>query len=220
MTQLYGSRCFLRQTIHYVMLALGLSCIAPTYAAAPTSAETLQATLNKIHTMKAHFTQIVYQGKRKIQTTKGTMAWLKPDRFRWEAHSPNQELLIADGEQLWIYEKDLQQVTVKPLSKIRGTPGAVFLGGHFNTIAAHYTITSQQKKHNIIYHLQAKDEDEDFSTLTLTFHDLYLLTMQFSDQLGHRSVIQFTQIHVNSHLSTHYFTFKPPAGVDILMQMS
>ena len=100
-----------------------LLCGQSVFAATPS--ELLQAKLNALRTMSADFTQVVKAKRREVSHSSGTMALSRPGRFRWQTKAPMEQLVVADGKQLWIYDVDLEQVSVKKQEKsVGGTAGS------------------------------------------------------------------------------------------------
>lgn len=97
-------------------------CSFSVFAVEPTEnvAVILQKKLNEMHTMKAYFSQVVRAKNRTVSRSSGTMALLRPGKFRWETTKPMKQVVIADGKQLWIYEAALEQVTVSKQAKFVG----------------------------------------------------------------------------------------------------
>src|SRR5258708_7700972 len=85
------------------------------YAQSPT--EELQGKLNAINKMSANFDQTIKAGNREVSNSLGTMALSRPGRFRWQTKSPLEQIIVADGKKLWIYDVDLEQVTVRKQDK-------------------------------------------------------------------------------------------------------
>ncbi len=112
----------------------------------------LQSKLNSIHTMSASFDQVVRAHTREVSHSSGTMALSRPGHFRWESKKPMAQWVIADGQHVWIYDIDLEQVTVKKQDKGLGGTAALFLSGYDNTIARDFEVTAYQKNHQDYLH--------------------------------------------------------------------
>lgn len=176
----------------------------------------LIARLDAIKTMQATFQQTVYSAHRKrLQSTKGSLAIVRPNRFRWRTDSPNQQVIIADGKTIWIYDIDLEQVSKKPQKgALVGSPAA-FLSGDSRLIAKDYRVKSPQKDH---YLLSPKQSSSDFRQIEMIFFKQRLTQMKLTDGLGQTTELKFNNVRVNHSLSTKLFSFTVPNGVDVIAQ--
>jgi outer membrane lipoprotein carrier protein len=168
--------------------------------------------------MAANFNQVVKAGKREVSNSFGEMALNRPGRFRWKTKSPLEQLVIADSKKLWIYDIELEQVTVKKQEKgIGGTPG-LFLSGYDDTVARDFNVSSTTKDKTQIYDLQAKSSKENYQRVKLTFKGELLTAIELFDQLGQHTTVRLSKIKNNPTLPSDLFQFKPPKGVDIVVQ--
>ncbi|MGQ3888935.1 outer membrane lipoprotein chaperone LolA [Legionella sp. CNM-1927-20] len=185
---------------------------------AQTPAEEVQTKLNAIRSMSAGFDQIVTAGKREVSQSSGKMALVRPGRFRWETKSPLEQLVVADSKRLWVYDVDLEQVTVKKQEPgLGGTPG-LFLSGYDNSVTRDFDVTTKDKKGIRTYILKAKSPKENFQTVQLTFNGDALSVIEFFDQLGQHTIVKLKNVQTNPPLANKLFQFKPPKGVDIVEQ--
>ncbi|STX51919.1 outer membrane lipoprotein carrier protein [Legionella busanensis] len=198
-----------------IILAL-ITCLTNVWAQTP--AEEVQAKLNAIRSMSASFDQIVTAGKREVSQSSGKMALVRPGRFRWETQSPLEQLVIADSKRLWVYDTDLEQVTVKKQEAgLGGTPG-LFLSGYDDSVTRDFDVTTKDKKGVRTYILKAKSPKENFQTVQLTFKGDALSVIEFFDQLGQHTIVKLKDVETNPSLATKLFQFKPPKGVDVVEQ--
>lgn len=196
----------------YLSLFLAL-CLSQAWSQTP--AEAVQAKLNAIRSMSAHFTQTVTAGKRNVSSSSGNMALFRPGRFRWETLDPMEQLVVADSRQLWIYDVDLEQVTVKKQDKgMGGTPG-LFLSGYDDTVARDFDVSETAAN---TFDLRAKSNKENYQRVTLIFQGDALQRIEFHDQLGQHTVVKLSKVKNNPKLAETLFQFKPPKGVDVVRQ--
>lgn len=178
-----------------------------------TPAQELVEKLNQLRTMQATFQQKVYtETGRLLQRSTGKMAIARPNRFRWDMTYPTRQLIIADGKQLWIYDKDLEQVTVKPLKNNLGATPALFLSDNTQSLIHRFSI--EKNKNN--YLLKPKDKNAEFQTIQLRFKKTALIQMRLTDRLNQKSLLSFSRIKVNRTVNKNLFRFKPPKGVDVI----
>lgn len=180
--------------------------------------DSLQAQLNGIHTMSASFKQVVNAKKHALMQSSGTMALSRPGHFRWQTKQPMSQLLIADGRRVWIYDADLEQVTVKKQSQnLSGTAG-LFLSHYDRRVARDFNTTMSQKGKKIIYDLHSKSSKASFSRVKLSFDGNALVGIELFDQLGQYTKVSLSHVKTNIKLPMTQFQFKVPKGVDVVNQ--
>lgn len=179
---------------------------------------TLQTKLNFIRTMSADFHQTVEAKHRALSSSSGTMALARPGRFRWQTIKPLAQVVVADGRRLWIYDTDLEQVTVKSQGSGLGGTAGLFLSGYNETVSKDFDVTMKQTNHSILFHLQAKSSKASFQQVTLLFEGATLNTIELLDQLGQHTHVHLQRIKINSTIPAHLFQFKPPKGADVVTQ--
>jgi outer membrane lipoprotein carrier protein len=203
-------------TIVRYVFAAGLAVIACEVFAAG-SIEKLRAFAEQTRSARASFTQTVRDNHgATVQTASGRIEFQRPGRFRWEYEKPYQQTLVGDGEKLWVYDKDLNQVTVKKLEGALGSSPAALLAGS-NEIDQYYNLDAKGTKSGLDW-LEAfpRDEDSMFSKVRMGFKGNTLDTMELFDHLGQVTVIRFSKLERNPKLAAGLFTFTPPAGADVM----
>jgi outer membrane lipoprotein carrier protein len=178
----------------------------------------LQAKLNSIRSMTASFKQVVKAKSHVVSRSSGTMALARPGRFRWQTKEPMPQLMIADGQRIWVYDKDLEQVTVKKQQKGLGGTAALFLSGYDNTVTRDFTVAQSGSAEESIFDLKSKSSKANFQRIRLTFHQNMLTGLELFDQLGQVTTVQLSQSKLNPGLTASLFQFKPPKGVDVVQQ--
>ena len=198
-------------------IILYFSCLCvfmPSYAQTPGAS--LEQLLQNIDTYQADFVQTVMDDSKLVQQSSGKFFLLRPGKFRWDVQSPNRQLLIAKDKRLWIYDPDLEQVTVQKVSKAAGATPALLLSGDLQTLNRDFTILAINKRNQQGFELTPKNFNEHFKTAQLYFNHAQLQEMSLEDQLGHITKILFKHIQVNQGLDAKLFNFIPPKGVDII----
>jgi outer membrane lipoprotein carrier protein len=182
-------------------------------------AESLPDLLNNVRTMKSSFVQTVYDNKNKpIQQSYGTMAMKRPGLFRWDVKKPIPQLIVANQTRLWIYDPDLEQVTVRSLKKAAGDTPALLLSHVSGVLEKNYTVqvspknTSQSKW----FTLTPRGADSMFASIKLGFVNNEISEMRLQDHLGHQTRIQFKNSQENIAIPDNLFVFKAPRGVDVI----
>lgn len=180
--------------------------------------DVLQTKLNTIRSMTATFNQVVKAKKREISHSSGTMALERPGRFRWQTEDPMEQLVVADGKQLWVYDIDLEQVTVKKQEKGLGGTAALFLSGYDDTVTRDFEVSAATKGKQQIYDLRSKSSKANFQRVKLIFTGDILNTIEMFDQLGQHTVVNLKNVKLNPKLASNLFKFKPPKGADVVQQ--
>lgn len=177
----------------------------------------LKVFIAQTKTAQAHFNQVVLDkaGNAK-QQTQGTMAFSRPGKFRWAYDKPYEQLIVGDGNKIYLYDVDLAQVTIKKLDQALGSSPAALLAGN-NEIEKFYTL-SEAGTHDGLTWLTAtpKDKDSSFSQIQMGFSHSNLMEMRIRDNFGLTTQLKLSQLVRNPKLPASTFSFTPPAGVDVI----
>lgn len=178
-----------------------------------------QEKLNHISQMKATFKEVVRSSKNKVLSkSSGTMAMWRPGRFRWVTSTPMEQWIIADGKKLWIYDVDLEQVTVKSQSKgVGGTP-ALFLSNNNKQLAEDFSVEKKEDGSILHFILTSKRKNNQMKRVDLFFDGDELKKIDFYDALSQYTSIQLSKIDITPTLNPKLFIFSPPKGVDVVDQ--
>ncbi len=191
-------------------------------AAADTGRDRLQAFVKQVQSLEALFTQTVRDPNGKVtQEASGQFRMQRPGRFRWHYQKPYEQLLVGDGNKLWIYDKDLQQVTVKEMRSAIGNTPALLLSGAVNLqdnfIIGDVPAVQAPAADSLQWvELQPRDAEAGFSKLRLGFDGSVIKSMELFDNFGQTTLLRFHDSHINLPLDADNFRFKPPAGVDVI----
>lgn len=204
---------FLRRTILITLV----SAIVYSSAYASSALQELQDKLSSFHSMRANFQQALYADKKGATSkSKGKMAIQRPGKFRWDTQSPNQQVLVADGSLLWIYDVDLEQATKQKVDTTDSNSPALFLSGNVSDIPKRFNVSSEKEGNGVGFKLVAKSSDDMFQSIKIYFEANKLSKMVVGTRIGQRSEFTFSQVELNPSLPQSTFNFKPPAGVDVL----
>ncbi len=197
------------------LIAMTLLTIVTINGFAATPGQMLQAQLAKIRTVKSNFSEVVKtRSGRVLQRSSGRMMILRPGRFRWESRKPTRQLIIADGRRLWVYDRDLKQVTVRSQKKGLGRTPAQFLSGYDKNLTRNYTVKFKRG----YYQLTPRRRGASFNKIWMKFRRGKLTQLYLVDKLGQVSTITFSRMIMNRRLNPGLFRFRPPRGVDVLRQ--
>ncbi len=190
------------------------SCIAADMDAAYRKLDELTGGLQSLQT---DFTQILSDDHgRIVEKSTGTLSVLKPGKFRWNYATPHPQEIVSDGEKLWIFDQDLDQVTLRPLDEsLAGTP-AILLSGNGSLRDSFEVTQMQQKGSQLALTLKPKRSDTDFRAVQLLFEREALKSMELADKLGQVSTVEFSNFKRNPKLDATLFNFVPPPGADVI----
>jgi outer membrane lipoprotein carrier protein len=197
---------------------LWIALFLPTLAF-PASVDTLKTMLNQTTTAKGRFAQTVLDKNNKtLQTSTGTMEFSRPGKFRWEYVKPYEQTIVGDGSKLWIYDKDLNQVTVRKLDRALGASPAALLAGS-NEIEKAYALKAAGESGGLDW-LEAmpRTQDTAFERIRLGFGKGGLEAMELKDQFGQTTMIKFADLERNVKLTPASFTFTPPKGAAVISE--
>lgn len=202
-----------------VSLVFAGLAMAPLVAAADASADAarrVHAYLGSLTTLRAEFHQSVTDARgRESERAEGTLALARPGRFRWDYHTPAQ-LIVSDGVTVWLYDIELEQVTVRPArDALAGTPAMLLVGQ--GDIEDQFVVTDLGRGEGLAWSLlMPRDADADFREVRLGFDGRELRRMRLFDRLGQTTEFEFRRIERNPRLDRALFTFTPPPGVDVV----
>lgn len=190
---------------------------APVFAAQGNAVARMQRFLKQVHSLKADFSQVVLDANLKtLKKSSGTLAIKRPNRFRWDYATPHKEIIDADGTRVWMYDVELQQVTVKPLTGTLAASPAVLLAGS-NDVQKNFTVKNLGAKRGLDWvEVTPKVNDTDFDSVKLGFRGDLIAVMEMKDALGNLTRITFSHVRVNPVLPDSLFVFTPPAGADVI----
>jgi outer membrane lipoprotein carrier protein len=187
-------------------------------AIATTTATDLSDLLNQMKTMRADFTQDILDGEgRAVQKSHGRIALDRPGKFRWEVTKPMPQVIIANGERLWVYDPDLQQVTIRSLKSEAGEAPGLLLSHQNTTLEKDYVIEAKGADRRLRwFSLASRKKDAIFASVKMGFAGNQLKEMILEDQIGHTTRVRFARVETNVKLPASLFIFNAPAGTDVI----
>ena len=196
-----------------------LALVAAARAAAPATA--LDRYLEGLHSLRVSFTQTVIDahGKQADQSS-GELLVLRPGRFRWDIHAGKEggagQLLVADGRNLWFFDRDLEQVTVKPMdAALSATPAMLLSGG--DEVRQAFEVSDEAADQGLDWvRVAPRNADADFREARLGFARGELRRMILKDKLGQTATLTFERSQRNAPVAASDVSFTPPAGADVI----
>jgi len=205
-------------TASFTLLSTVASIGSSVATAAPDVArERLNNFFTQVNTLQGSFSQQVFSKKNKlIQNSTGQIYLNRPGKFRWVYATPDPQEIIADGKNIWIYDKDLEQVTVKPMTAAMSSAPIAILtrktipDSQFKVTKMDMTIEGLDW-----FDLKPHRKSRDFKSMQLGLDKNGIRKMIMFDQLGQKTVINLN-VRNNAPISGNRFIFRPPANVDVI----
>ncbi|MEY4751393.1 MAG: outer rane lipoprotein chaperone LolA [Pseudomonadota bacterium] len=213
-----------------ISLSISLRCGALRCAAAllgafalagPAQADGVEALtrfVQEVKSARASFTQTVTSpdGAKKKQLS-GSFEFQRPSRFRFDYTRPFEQLIVSDGRKVWLYDADLNQVTVRSYDQALGATPAALLAG--NSLERDFTLAAQPDEGGLQW-VQAtpRSKDNNLRSLRLGWRGNELAALDIVDGFGQRSRLDFSKVEANAALPAQRFQYTPPAGADVLNQ--
>jgi len=211
----------IKRTLTAVALSLA------TFAAQADGLKALETFLRDVAGGQASFTQVVTSQPRsgetvgRSKTSTGTFEFLRPNRFRFEYQKPFPQSIVADGQTLWLYDADLNQVTARAQQAVLGsTPAALIAAGtDLKALSEVFELKSGQASDGLEW-VEAKPRQQDgqLKQVRVGLRQGELAQLEIADSLGQRSVLTFTQWQGAGTVAPARFRFAPPAGADVIRQ--
>jgi len=213
---------FLRAWIALLCCAICVCMVGTTHAAPEDPAgddglAALRAYLDGLDTFSAAFRQqVVSRDLEPIEDARGRVVLKKPGRFRWDYAEPYERVISADGERVWLYEADLEQVTVRRLDAGLGETPAALLTGTADVLD-HFHYRGSMIADDVRWlRLEPEAAESDFAAIELGFVGDDLQGILLMDRLGQKTKIDFDDVDTETAVDDDLFRFEPPPGVDVI----
>lgn len=205
---------------------LAAALLAASLSSHATGLDSLENFVKSAKTGKADFTQVVTPPPRNGQpgrpkTSTGSFEFSRPNRFRFDYRKPFEQTIVADGETLWLYDADLNQVTARKQSAVLGsTPAALIAASpDVNALRKDFDLSDDGTKDGTAWvRATPKAKDQQLHQMRLGFKGNDLSVLEIEDSFGQRSVITFSKLELNAGEPASRFQFKPPQGAAVVRQ--
>ena len=197
-----------------VIAAMLVSLSSPVRADDAT--QRLQAALKKMDNLTAEFKQtLLDEDKNIVQQSRGTLALQRPGKFAWTYIEPFEQRIVGDGSELWVYDVELEQVTVKPMDAGISNAPIMILMKQSDVTQEFDVIEVGQRKFLYWVELKPQASDLEFSSIFIGLEDNNVRAMELQDRFGQSTQIVFENMRVGVVHNPATFKFVPPAGVDV-----
>ena len=196
---------------------LQLPITAPAAALADAQARQLvEARLQSLQHYQVEFEQQVSDAGGDLLEDSSGRFWLsRPDRFRWEYQLPWPRLILSDGERIWLYDEELEQVTVRDFAGLLEQTPAALLAGRLDVLDG-YAVSGERVDDRLLISLVPQQVQSDFRVVELEFSGDDLAEMRLHDSFGRQTRIRFSRVKTQSVNAAEIFEFSVPEGVDVI----
>jgi outer membrane lipoprotein carrier protein len=196
------------------------------YSTGATGLESLENFVKQTKSGRADFSQVVTSPAKdgqaaRTKTSSGSFEFSRPNRFKFVYKKPFEQTIVADGQTLWLFDVDLNQVTARKQASVLGsTPAALIASAaDIKALQADFVLTNAADKEGLEWVLAApKAKDSSLQSVRVGLKGNELAVLEILDAFGQRSVLTFAGFQSNAALDGSTFQFKPPAGADVIRQ--
>ncbi|HKY02767.1 MAG TPA: outer membrane lipoprotein chaperone LolA [Burkholderiales bacterium] len=205
----------IQRAVFFALMLLAGFCYA--IAARANSLDALQQFINGTQSAKGSFEQkITDRNGKLIQQSQGTLAFSRPGKFRWTYVKPYAQLIVGDGVRVWVYDEDLNQVTVRKMDQALGSTPAALLAGSNDAMKA-FDLKDEGVRDGLEWVLATpKQKEGSFETIRMGFGAAGLERMELHDSFGQITILRFTDLQRNARPDASQFQFTPPQGADVI----
>ena len=207
------------RVLSMLLLAVMAFAVVPAQADDAAAVARLTTLLSQAKTLTARFSQLTLDGSgTQLQETAGELALKRPGLFRWHTDAPAEQVLVSNGEKVWLYDPDLNQVTIQVLDKRLTHTPALLLSGDVSKTSENFEVSFKEGGSVVDFILKPKAKDSLFDNLRLSFRSGVINDMQLVDSVGQRTNILFLGVKMNQPIDAAQFTFTVPEGADVIEQ--
>lgn len=200
-----------------IFRALLVICAAVATPAIAAGLDRFANFLSSTQSAKAEFEQKVFDKNRKlVQQSNGSFLFQRPGRFRWTYEKPFAQIIVGDGQRLWIYDSDLNQVTVRKLDQALGHTPAALLAGNNEVVKAFRLVDHGARDGLEWVEAIPRDTESSFESVRMGFGFSGLEAMELRDTFGQTTYLKFTSFLRNPKPEPGQFRFSPPKGADVI----
>ncbi|MGJ8521726.1 Outer-membrane lipoprotein carrier protein [Carnimonas sp. R-84981] len=210
--------------MHLGRTLTGMFCGAALFAssgvyAQANPAEQLTQLLEPLHTYSGDFKQVVAgDGGQAAQQASGHMWLARPGKFNWQVNAPYSQTVVSNGKKVYLYDPDLNQVSVRNLDpQVTSTP-ALLLSGSAGQITRDYSVTERGSGNTKVFSLTPRDKGSLFQSLQMTFNGDRLTSLSMEDPSGQQTRVSFSNVEQNGSIDDARFVFNIPKGADVVEQ--
>ena len=201
--------------LKHILFSVAISgCLSAQGNEKTPDSQQLQELLQPISSLSAQFEQQTTDVNGvEIQQAIGQLQLAQPYKLHWVVSEPMPQRLISDGQTLWLYDEDLEQVIIQSVdSSINSTPIMLF-SGDLQRLNLLYSVLQISKG---IFELTPKQNESLFASVQLGFSNKVPTSLVMTDNLGQITRINLTSVSVNREIPADLFNFKIPDEIDVI----
>lgn len=212
------AREFLSATVAAMAVTVTATVTVTVAAADSPGRQALQRFFSEVATLESRFEQVVLdENLSAIDDGSGILRIKRPGKFRWDYAPPAAQVIVGDGERVWLHDVDLAQVTVRSQSRALGRSPAIWLAGGDADLEDAYDIEDLGAQGRIDWlNLIPRDATSEFAAVRVGFEAQRLRIIELIDALDQRTRIRFFDLQENAPVADSWFQFTPPPGVDVI----
>ncbi|WP_087500030.1 outer membrane lipoprotein chaperone LolA [Pseudomonas sp. SID14000] len=208
----------IRMLLVSALAAASVSATVSAYAGEQ-DVQRLTQLLEKSQTIEANFSQLTLDaGGTSLQETSGKMTVKRPGLFYWHTDAPQEQVVVSDGQNVTLWDPDLEQATIKKLDQRLNQTPALLLSGDVSKISQSFDISSKEQGEVMDFTLKPKTKDTLFDSLRVSFRKGLINDMQLIDSVGQRTNILFNGVKANQAVPDSKFKFDIPKGADVIKE--
>jgi outer membrane lipoprotein carrier protein len=191
--------------------------VALSSPAFPAALDRLNQFMTGTQSASGEFEQKIYNRDRKlVQESRGSLAFARPGKFRWTYIKPYSQLIVGDGTRVWVYDEDLNQVTVRKLGEALGSTPAALLAGSNDVLKA-FALSDKGTKDGLEWvEAVPRDKETNFERIRMGFSANGIERMELVDTFGQTTYLAFRGLQRNPRIDPGQFRFSPPKGADVV----
>lgn len=212
----------MRRLVYPFVMLFCLVAHAQTVTSVDAGYSALDRFLKGLQSLQSDFTQTVQDSRDQVvEKSSGTLSIKRPGKFRWDYAKPNAQVIVSDGARIWLYDPELEQVTIRSVDQtLSGTP-AMLLSGDSRSgqdlLRANFEVDHVEQRDGMtVVNLSPKRTDTDFKLVQLALKGDQLVAMSLTDKLAQTTLLEFSKFKRNASLSDATFKFTAPKGVDVI----
>lgn len=180
------------------------------------AAQDLKAKLDDIQSLRGRFTQVLSDKSGvKLQSSAGEFVVKRPGYFLWQSEAPYEQTVIGTPEKVWIYDPDLEQVTIRNADHQADNSPARLLSGDLSELRSAYDVSGKAKDGN--FHLSPRQPESPYRFIEFGFSGDKLVLLRFLDKLDQETHIRFESVQLNTPIAADTFVFAAPEGTDVIV---
>jgi outer membrane lipoprotein carrier protein len=194
-------------------------CLLLGTSASADPVEHLVRALANVPDFSANFSQITYDSNGRILQAASGQLWVsKPHKFRWHAEPPMEQVLITDGELMWLYDPDLEQVTIQKMAPAMSSLPVLILTGNVTSLSQDFVIDLYQDESGDHFSFQPKADADSFRAVSMLIKDSQIKRIDITDTLDQDTSIELTNVQTEEHFPIDMFQFQIPDGTDVIRE--